>query len=93
MTNIVAKRFLVSGRVQGVYYRSYTVDYAFDLGILGYVKNLPDGRVEVFAQASPEKIELFKAKLEEGSPASIVTSVDETEEKVRKDTKQFIIKY
>jgi acylphosphatase len=93
MSNILAKRFLVSGRVQGVFYRSYTVDYAIDLGIIGFVKNLPDGRVEIFAQGNPEKIELFKAKLEEGSPASIVTSVDETEEKVRKDIKQFIIKY
>lgn len=93
MAKEVAKRFLVSGRVQGVFYRAFTVDNALDLDIKGMVKNLYDGRVEIFAQGSPEKIEEFKAMLEEGPPAAIVTSVDEFEEKPQKDVTKFIIKY
>ena len=43
------RRFLVSGRVQGVFYRASTLDRAEQLQLCGFVRNLPDGRVEVLA--------------------------------------------
>lgn len=46
---MIAKRCLVAGRVQGVFYRASTAERARALGITGYAKNLPDGRVEVLA--------------------------------------------
>jgi len=93
MAKEIAKRFLVSGRVQGVFYRAFAVDNAIDLDIKGTVRNLSDGRVEIFAQGNPGNVVEFKVMLEEGPPAAIVTSVDEFEEKPREDVAKFIIKY
>ena len=45
----VCRRCLVSGKVQGVFYRASTAERARELGVTGYAKNLPDGRVEVLA--------------------------------------------
>lgn len=47
--NLKQVRILVSGRVQGVFFRSRTKDVADKLGVTGWVRNLPDGRVEVLA--------------------------------------------
>ena len=52
-TETLAKRFHVSGRVQGVGFRYFVERVALRLGIAGYVSNLPDGRVEVYALSSP----------------------------------------
>ena len=46
---MIARRCHVSGRVQGVYFRASTWERARELGVTGYAKNLPDGRVEVLA--------------------------------------------
>lgn len=69
-------RFLVSGRVQGVYYRKYTSDRLRRLGVTGYIKNLPDGRVEVVA--NPHNIELNQIllALKDGSPMSRVDNIE-----------------
>jgi len=47
----------VSGRVQGVFFRSRTLDQAKKLGLFGWVKNTPDGRVEIVAEGDKEKLE------------------------------------
>jgi acylphosphatase len=66
----------VSGRVQGVWYRDTTRKKATQLGLKGWVKNLADGRVEVFACGMPDTIEAFKNWLWKGSPLSQVGQVD-----------------
>lgn len=48
---------LVTGRVQGVYFRSFTVDNALKLGLTGFARNLPDGRVEIYAEGKVTSIQ------------------------------------
>jgi acylphosphatase len=76
-TMIVCRRFLVSGRVQGVAYRAWAREQARRLQLTGWAANLADGRVEVVASGEPEAIGLLHAKLREGPPAARVTAVEE----------------
>ena len=66
----------VKGRVQGVYFRAFVWTEAHKLGLTGYVKNISDGRVEVLAEGSEEKLKVLVAKLHEGPSASSVEVVD-----------------
>ena len=66
---------LVSGTVQGVAYRVYVQDAASELGLVGYVKNLADGRVEILAQGLPDDLKALVEYLHEGSLRSRVESV------------------
>ena len=70
-------RFLVSGRVQGVYYRANVAKNAKKSGFSGYVKNLDDGRVEAVVTCELSELETFKNILKKGSPLSKVTSLEE----------------
>ncbi len=67
---------LVSGRVQGVFFRDHARKWAASLGITGWVRNLADGRVEVMAEGEREKIESLVGRLEEGPPLAMVENVD-----------------
>jgi acylphosphatase len=73
---MICRRSFVSGRVQGVFYRATCVRKAESLGLAGYARNLPDGRVEVLARGEAAAVEEFIAWLWEGSPASKVTGVE-----------------
>lgn len=75
-TGVTSKLCWVSGRVQGVYYRGTAVTRARQLGIAGYVRNLPDGRVEVLAQGADAAVEAFIQWLWMGSVAAKVTAVE-----------------
>ena len=66
----------VSGRVQGVWFRKYTLDSARDIGVVGMVKNLVDGTVLVNASGKDENLRKFKELLENGSPKSRVDKID-----------------
>lgn len=66
---------LVSGRVQGVCYRAYTQREARRLGITGWVRNLPDGRVELKASGPPAALEEFRQWLHRGPPQALVHEV------------------
>ena len=68
-------RCVVSGRVQGVYYRAATRDRALSLGLDGWVRNLPDGRVELVVSGEPAAVETLVAWLWQGPPAAAVSSV------------------
>lgn len=72
----VAARFLVSGRVQGVFYRVSTQAEGQRLGLRGYARNLPDGRVEVLAAGPASLLDRLQAWLAEGPPAAAVASVE-----------------
>jgi acylphosphatase len=76
MTELIARRCHVAGRVQGVFYRASTRHHARELGVTGYARNLPDGRVEVLACGKPEAVEALCRWLWQGSPSSQVTAVE-----------------
>lgn len=65
----------ISGKVQGVYFRAWIYDQAASLGLVGWVRNLADGKVEVLAQGAPEALAAFKERLPQGSPLSRVDTV------------------
>ena len=69
------RRFFVSGRVQGVFYRDSTRRQAQSQGITGWVRNRLDGRVEVLACAAPEQLETFAKWLEIGPEYAKVTNI------------------
>ena len=68
---------LVSGRVQGVYYRAFVLDEARQLGLSGLVRNLPDGRVEVTAEGPQSALRSLVARLRTGPPDALVAAVGE----------------
>lgn len=70
-----AKRYLVSGMVQGVGFRYFAQAAAEKLGIGGFVRNLRDGRVEVFAVGTPQQHQELRAMLERGPRFSSVAEV------------------
>jgi acylphosphatase len=77
--NRQAKRFVVSGMVQGVGYRFFAQRAAERLGVAGYVKNLRDGCVEVYAIGTTEQLRSLRAELERGPRAAEVSTVNEEE--------------
>lgn len=68
-------RFLVSGRVQGVFFRASARNEALRLGLDGYARNLSDGRVEVVACGSAEALDQLEQWLWQGPPAASVKEV------------------
>jgi acylphosphatase len=76
---MLCTRCLVSGRVQGVFYRATAQQRAGELGLHGYARNLPDGRVEVLACGNAAAVEAFVGWLWSGSSASKVTAVEVAE--------------
>lgn len=80
MPNMVCRKCLVSGRVQGVFYRATTAQRARELGVTGHARNLPDGRVEVLAYGTDASVYELIEWLWTGSSASKVTSVDVADE-------------
>ena len=69
-------RFRIKGKVQGVFYRKFIAQKLRQVGIRGYVRNLPDGSVEVVARLIVEELEKVLEALEEGSPLSEVESIE-----------------
>jgi len=72
-----ARRYFVSGMVQGVGYRYFTQDAAERLHLTGYVRNLRDGRVEVFAIGAEEQLSRLRTALEKGPRGAMVHGVTE----------------
>lgn len=90
----IARRYFVSGMVQGVGFRYFTQDEAERLRLSGYVRNLRDGRVEVYAIGSPDTLARLRTMLERGPRGAMVRNV--AEESAEIDTefaREFSITY
>jgi acylphosphatase len=87
---LIARRYFVSGTVQGVGYRYFARQLAQRLGIAGYVKNLRDGRVEVYVIGPASVLASVRAELERGPDGASVSSA--TEEPAPIDPK-FAVKF
>lgn len=72
-----ARRFYVSGRVQGVGFRWFVERTAKELGLAGYVKNLPEGGVEVYAMGSPQELTELNGRLWIGPASAVVRAVEQ----------------
>ncbi|HPW56007.1 MAG TPA: acylphosphatase [Thermoanaerobaculaceae bacterium] len=73
---VMTCHYLVSGRVQGVGYRYFTAREARALGLDGWVRNLPDGRVEVVARGEVGAVEALLGRLWQGPPISKVADIE-----------------
>ena len=79
LTSTQARRFLVRGRVQGVGFRWFVEREALILQIAGWVRNNPDGSVEVLAMGTREQLIGLRARLFEGPRAARVDDVEESD--------------
>lgn len=68
-------RLTIKGKVQGVYYRATAKDAATQLGITGWVRNLPDGNVEITATAEESVLKQFIQWCRQGPPRAMVNEV------------------
>lgn len=83
----------VLGRVQGVFYRSNTRRKAQELGLTGWVRNLPDGRVEIVAEGERGKLERLIEWCWSGPPLARVERVESKWEKPKGEFNSFIIRW
>ena len=72
----LARRYLVSGRVQGVGFRFFVEAAAMREGLHGWVRNLPDGRVEIAAEGDRDALERFERHVQHGPPGARVEDVE-----------------
>ncbi len=84
---------LISGRVQGVYYRATAREVARRLGLTGWVRNMPDGRVEAVAEGEEEKLREFIHWCNQGPPAARVEAVAENWSEATGEFREFSIRY
>jgi acylphosphatase len=83
----------VSGRVQGVFFRSETQDEAIRHGLTGWVRNLPNGRVEAVFEGEKENVEKLIEFCRKGPPGARVTKVDVTWEDYTGQFKSFTMRF
>lgn len=72
---MIARRAIVTGEVQGVFFRAHVADAADAAGVAGWAANLPDGSVEVHAEGDPDGVEAVLRAARTGSPRSSVADV------------------
>jgi len=75
MTDLASVQVIIYGFVQGVYFRDFTLRQAVKLGLTGYVRNSPEGTVEVQAEGERSHLEELIDRLKVGPPAAKVTEV------------------
>jgi acylphosphatase len=75
----VARHLTILGRVQGVFYRNWTVDAARGLGLTGWVRNRMDGSVEALVQGEADAVARFITLAQDGPPAAKVARIDATD--------------
>ena len=77
--DLIARRYFVEGRVQGVGFRYFVEDAARELGLAGYTRNLADGRVEVYAIGPAEVLDELEGRLWRGPRLAWVRRVERSE--------------
>ena len=77
---MVTRRLCIHGRVQGVFYRGWSVTTARALGLRGWVRNRSDGSVEMLIQGEPAQVEAMIARCHGGPPAARVDRVEVSED-------------
>ena len=89
MNKKVAYKYIVAGRVQGVGFRWFVQKTATELNILGTVKNIYNGNVEIFAQSDINSLQKFKSQVKQGPALSRVDSLKEIKEEVDNQLNEF----
>ncbi|HDH53439.1 MAG TPA: acylphosphatase [Nitrospirae bacterium] len=84
---------IISGFVQGVFYRANTCDTAMRLGLKGWVRNLPDGSVEAVFEGPVEKLKQAVAWCHQGPPGARVTKIDEKRDDYTGEFDGFDVRY
>jgi len=89
----VRAHVVISGRVQGVFFRSETQDEAVRQGLTGWVRNLPDGKVEAVFEGEKDRVEALIEFCRRGPPGARVTRVEVTWGDFTGEFKSFSIRY
>jgi len=89
----VRAHVLIKGRVQGVFFRSEIQDEALRKGVTGWVRNLPDGKVEALFEGEKDKIDALIEYCRRGPPGARVTRVEVTWENYTGEFRSFNIRY
>ena len=84
---------IVQGRVQGVWFRASTKEEADRIGVHGWVRNLPDNRVEIFAEGDGESLERFARQIARGPGHARVEAVETFDEDPTGRSGAFLIRY
>jgi acylphosphatase len=87
----IARRFVINGRVQGVGFRWFTKDVALREGVTGWVRNLPDGRVEALVEGDEEAVTRVERALHTGPPGARVQTVNAMTEEASGGYRNFTI--
>jgi acylphosphatase len=83
----------IRGRVQGVFFRASTREAAVRAEVFGWVRNLPDGRVEAVFEGDADRVDRMVTWCETGNPVSRVDAVELVEEPFEGEFGEFIIRY
>ena len=83
----------ISGRVQGVFFRAHTRDEAKRLGLTGWVRNMPDGRVDAVLEGDEGAVDAMISWCREGSPDSRVEDVEVIREEYKGEFSDFGVRY
>lgn len=75
---MISYKFIITGKVQGVYYRKNVEENALKLNFSGYVKNLSDGSVEACITCDETELDKFLDILQQGSPNSMVNNIEQS---------------
>ena len=90
---MVRAQVYVTGRVQGVFFRAFTRERALALGLTGWVKNLPDGSVEIVCEGEDSSVASLLKWCRKGPPAAHVTDIEAAYAEPTGEFDSFVVEY